>query len=128
MLGARVGAIFMPHGLGHLLGLDVHDVGGYNNPDAFQQLAGGDEALVGNASSKQVSYLLERSEERGLKNLRTVRILKPGMVITIEPGIYFNDAVRLDIISPSLVILFPLQAQLQSRFTVSAIGINHPNI
>lgn len=29
MLNVRLGAVFMPHGLGHMLGLDVHDVGGY---------------------------------------------------------------------------------------------------
>lgn len=29
MLNARIGAVFMPHGLGHFLGLDVHDCGGY---------------------------------------------------------------------------------------------------
>jgi len=67
MMKANVGAVFLPCGLGHLMGLDVHDVGGY---------------LPG---------LPERRKEPGFRNLRTCREMKPNMVITIEPGIYFND-------------------------------------
>ncbi|KAF8369026.1 hypothetical protein PRIPAC_86855, partial [Pristionchus pacificus] len=67
MVKARLGAVFMPHGLGHFLGLDVHDVGGY----------------LGDA--------LPRSSLPGLKSLRTTRTLQERMCITIEPGCYFID-------------------------------------
>ncbi|XP_044464913.1 xaa-Pro dipeptidase isoform X1 [Mangifera indica] len=70
MMVERFGAVFMPHGLGHLLGIDTHDPGGY--PKVF----------LGT----------ERPKEPGLKSLRTSRDLQQGMVITVEPGCYFIDA------------------------------------
>ena len=66
MLEKRVGAVFMPHGLGHLVGITVHDVGGYTKGP-------------------------ERSPLPGLKSLRTRRTMEVGLVITVEPGIYFID-------------------------------------
>ena len=61
-------ALFFPHGLGHFLGLDTHDVGGYPKG-------------------------VDRIDRPGIKFLRARRELLPGMVITIEPGIYFVPAV-----------------------------------
>ncbi|KAG0141061.1 hypothetical protein CROQUDRAFT_664338 [Cronartium quercuum f. sp. fusiforme G11] len=55
---------FYPHGVGHFLGLDTHDVGGL--PD-------------GKGSHPALTYL------------RLQRILKPGNVVTVEPGLYFNE-------------------------------------
>jgi len=54
--------------MGHLIGLDTHDVGGYmegKTPD--------------------------RDTQPGLKNLRTAREMRVGMCMTIEPGCYFRD-------------------------------------
>ena len=69
----RAGAytLFFPHGLGHMLGLDVHDMEGLG-----EDLVGYDESII-------------RSEEFGLKYLRLAKTLQSGFVFTIEPGIYF---------------------------------------
>lgn len=61
---------FMPHGLGHPLGLQVHDVAGFMQDDRGTHLA----------APAQYPYL------------RCTRMLEPGMVLTIEPGIYFIDS------------------------------------
>lgn len=66
MTDCRLAAVFMPHGLGHFVGLDACDVGGYS-PDTP-----------------------ERRPERGLNKLHTTRMLRGGMVITLRPAIYFN--------------------------------------
>ncbi|MBS7458427.1 Xaa-Pro dipeptidase [Coralloluteibacterium stylophorae] len=69
MVTSGVTATFFPHGLGHLIGLQVHDVGG------FQAAATGGS--------------IERPD--GHPYLRLTRTLEPGMVVTIEPGLYFID-------------------------------------
>lgn len=63
-------ALFFPHGLGHLLGLDVHDM------EDLGDIAGYESGI-------------RRSTQFGLNFLRLNRILRPGMVFTVEPGIYF---------------------------------------
>ncbi len=73
-----IAGLFMPHGLGHNMGLDVHDM-----EDLGEDLVGYD------ADQK-------RSEQLGLGSLRMARRLMPGNVITDEPGIYFiPDLIRL---------------------------------
>lgn len=67
-LGAH--AMFFPCGLGHMMGLDVHDM-----ENLGEQWVGYD----GEAKSTQF----------GRKSLRLARKLEPGFVLTIEPGIYF---------------------------------------
>ena len=62
-------ALFFPHGIGHLLGLDVHDM------EDLGDLAGYEVGRV-------------RSERFGLAYLRLNRPLQPGMLVTIEPGFY----------------------------------------
>jgi Xaa-Pro dipeptidase len=66
-LQVNLGSTFMPHGLGHLIGIDVHDVGGY------------------------LAQHPTRPKEFGLRSLRTARTLQENMAITIEPGCYFID-------------------------------------
>jgi Xaa-Pro dipeptidase len=65
-----VTGVFFPHGIGHLLGLQVHDVGG-----VMGDLQGG-----------------ERKRPEGHPYLRLTRMLEPGVVVTVEPGIYLIDS------------------------------------
>jgi len=67
-------ALFFPHGLGHMMGLDVHDLEGLG------------EDYVGYNDE------ITRSEQFGLAYLRLAKSLQPGNVFTIEPGIYFIPA------------------------------------
>jgi Xaa-Pro dipeptidase len=64
-----VSGAFFPHGVGHGIGLQVHEVAGFAQSDS-----GG---------------VLPKPE--GHPYLRLTRVLQPGMAVTIEPGVYFID-------------------------------------
>ena len=74
-LGAH--AAFFPHGIGHLLGLDVHDM------ELFGDRAGYEKGRT-------------RSAQFGLNHLRLNRRLEEGMVVTIEPGFYIIPSLLRD--------------------------------
>ncbi|GAA5220343.1 aminopeptidase P family protein [Membranihabitans marinus] len=67
-------ALFFPHGLGHMMGMDVHDMEGLG------------EKYVG------YNKIIEKSDQFGINHLRLGRNLQKGNVITVEPGIYFIPA------------------------------------
>lgn len=71
IVDAGAHALFFPHGLGHMIGLDVHDMENF----------GENNVGYDNVTKREIQF--------GLKSLRMGKELKPGYVLTIEPGIYF---------------------------------------
>ena len=74
MVSEGIAGLFMPHGLGHNMGIDVHDM-----EDLGEDLVGYDDDQ-------------KRAPQLGLGSLRMARRLRPGHVVTDEPGIYFVPA------------------------------------
>lgn len=91
-------ALFFPHGLGHFLGLDTHDVGGYPKG-------------------------VDRIDRPGIQFLRVRRELLPGMVITIEPGIYFIPALLKPALEDSEKSKYLNGPELEKMFNFGGIRI-----
>lgn len=90
LMDHEISAYFYPHGLGHLLGLDVHDVGGF--PVGWK-----------------------RSEKKILQKLRCVRVLEKNVVLTVEPGCYFIEAQINDVLSNPATAKF-INQEMLARF------------
>jgi Xaa-Pro aminopeptidase len=87
-------ALFFPHGLGHMMGLDVHDMENYG-----EQWVGYDGA--------------ERSTQFGRKSLRLAKTLRPGMVHSVEPGLYFI---------PELIAAWKAEGRLAEHIVYERLG------
>lgn len=91
-------ALFFPHGLGHFLGLDTHDVGGYPKG-------------------------VDRIDRPGIRFLRARRELQTGMVITIEPGLYFIPALLKKAMEDEEKSKFLNADKLESYFEFGGVRI-----
>jgi Xaa-Pro dipeptidase len=94
----NVGAIFFPHGLGHSLGLDVHDPpnrdGSFSVPD-----------------------------EAGIKYLRCAPILEEGICLTVEPGIYFIKGIINESLKDENLAKFVNQEKLKEYMNFGGVRI-----
>jgi len=90
-VASGVSSTFFPHGLGHPIGLQVHDVAGFQQSERGGSIA----------------------RPAGHPYLRMTRMLEPGMVVTIEPGLYFID-----------MLLEELKTKPQAR-EIDWVKVNH---
>ena len=105
MVAKGIAGLFQPHGLGHNMGLDVHDM---------EDLG---ENLVGYDPDQQ------RAKQLGLGSLRMARRLVPGHVITDEPGIYFIPALIEKFKKEGLGGDFVNYAKLESYYDFGGIRL-----
>ncbi len=105
MVAKGIAGLFQPHGLGHNMGLDVHDM-----EDLGENLVGYDPDQT-------------RAKQLGLGSLRMARSLKTGHVITDEPGIYFIPALIEKFKKEGLGYDFVNYAKLESYYDFGGIRL-----
>ncbi len=105
IVAAGAHSLFMPHGLGHNMGMDVHDM-----EDLGENNVGYDEKF-------------KRSTQFGLGSLRMGKMLEKGHVVTVEPGIYFIPALIQKWKSEGINAQFVNFDKLTSYYTFGGIRL-----
>lgn len=97
LMANRIGKLFFPHGLGHLLGLRTHDVGGYNRgcPERLPELS----------------------------SLRFRRNIEKGMVFTNEPGCYFIEFILNKAYEDPVQSQFLVKDKIQEYMEVGGVRL-----
>lgn len=75
IVARKISSTFFPHGLGHFLGLQVHDMGGFMSDERGTHVAAPEDHPF----------------------LRCTRVIEARQVMTIEPGLYFNESLLADL-------------------------------
>lgn len=96
IFNSNISARFFPHGLGHLLGMDTHDVGGHPNYE---------------------------DPDPKLKYLRLRRDLKEGMVLTDEPGVYFSPFLLKDVLEDDSKMKYINKDVLDKYYYIGGVRI-----
>lgn len=90
---------FQPHGLGHLIGLDVHDVGGY------------------------LADCPPRPTAKDCCKLRTARVLEEGLYLSVEPGCYFNQPLLTSALSNPDVMQYLNEEKIKEYWNFGGVRI-----
>ena len=98
-------ALFFPCGLGHMMGLDIHDM-----ENLGENFVGYNEEI-------------KKSTQFGLKSLRLGRQLEEGFVITVEPGLYFNPNLIDEWAAEKKFLSFINYSKLEAYKNVSGIRV-----
>jgi Xaa-Pro dipeptidase len=109
-----ISSTFLPHGLGHMLGLQVHDVAGFKPAASAEAIA----------------------KPAGHPALRLTRKLEAGMVVTVEPGVYFIDSLlaalrdgpHADAINWTLVNTLAAHGGIRIEDNVAVTATGHDNL
>lgn len=104
LLQTGITKAFFPHGLGHFIGLDVHDVDEplWEQSQSHGEITGSDDlpyiSFTATLDGTEHDTLIKHSlpEPWGRYHVSYPRVLAPGMVLTVEPGIYFCEWIIRD--------------------------------